>query len=142
MIPRGARDYCTQKKNKPFEFDVDENREGQRHDDQCQPHLGHEHDDEAEDDTERGERPVVEAKSRPPAGRADDRLESAGKVDETVAHEEEHGDDRCHLIDVTNQNTDFGDDERAQLAVDRFGAAYHLSQWIDDRYDVVLSDSL
>ena len=56
--------------------------------------------------------PVVVFEAGPPVGCPQQRLQSAGQVDEAVAHEEEHGDDGSDLVQVTDQDTNFRDNCR------------------------------
>jgi len=44
--------------------------------------------------------PVVVFEPRPPVGCLEKGLESAGQVDKSVAHQEEHGQERSNLVNV------------------------------------------
>jgi len=47
--------------------------------------------------------PVIVLKPRSPVGRAQQRLQDARQVDERVTHQQEHGQERSEIVDVSNQ---------------------------------------
>ena len=70
---------------------------------------------------------MVVFEAGPPVGCPQQSLESAGQVDEAVAHEEEHGDNGGDLVQVTDQDTDFRDNCRENEARSEFKAVLKLS---------------
>ena len=67
--------------------------------------AGHEHYGNAEDGSEYGQGPVVELEAWPPVWRLEEGEESAGHIDEAVAHQEEHTEERGDSIHVTDENS-------------------------------------
>ena len=68
-------------------------------------------------------------------------LQRDGEVDETVAHKEEHGDDRCHVVKEGYQDAQLGNDKRE--AETAHGLATPLpSEELQVGDDVVFCDRL
>ena len=70
---------------------------------------------------------MVVLEAGPPVGCPQQSLESAGQVDEAVAHEEEHGDDGSDLVQVTDQDTDLRDNCRENEVRSEFNVILELS---------------
>lgn len=53
---------------------------------------------------------MVISEARSPVGSAQQSLEGAGQIDETVQHEEEHGQERGQDVDVAQQDAQLAND--------------------------------
>ena len=78
----------------PLEFNVFIYDERDSDSDESEVPTGHEHDGDAADGPQDGQGPVVELEAWPPVWRLEEGQESAGHVDEAVAHQEEHTEDQ------------------------------------------------
>ena len=77
-------------KHLPLKLDVFVDDQGDAHGDKREVPAGHEHDGDAEDGAQDGERPVVVLEARPPVGRLQQGQQGARNVHEAVAHQEKH----------------------------------------------------
>jgi len=69
-------------------------------------------------------------------------LQDARQVDERVAHQQEHGQERGEIVNVSDQYAalahDYGDDQRSG----GFAGRGRLGERLQERYDVVFGDGL
>lgn len=85
---------------------------------------------------------MVEAEARPPVGGAEEGLEGAGEVDESVAHQEEHGQERRQVVHVAEEDPALADEEREQEGARRLAPRRRLGERSQERDDLVLRDRL
>jgi len=86
--------------------------------------------------------PMIKLEARSPVGCSEEGLEGAGQVDEAVAHEEEHGEERRQVVDVAEEDAaladDHGEDERPR----GLAARRRHGERRQERDDAVLGDGL
>ena len=86
--------------------------------------------------------PVVVLEARPPVRCAQQRLQGAGQIDEAVAHQEEHGQERCEQIDVAEQDAALADEQSQDEGTRRLAPLGRDGERFQERDDTVLRDGL
>lgn len=126
----------------PSVFDVFVDDNGHYHGDKGEVDGGHEHNHDAEHQTDQRQTPVVELETGPPIRRPQECLDGTGQVDKAVAHEEEHGEQRRQQINVAQQDSALADaksqDQGPRWLATLRGDGKRREEW----YNTILSDGL
>lgn len=85
---------------------------------------------------------MVVLEARAPVWGAEERLQGTGQVDKAVAHEEEHGEQRCQVVDITQEYTALADAQGQDQGTGRLTAARRYGKRCQHGDRAVLGDCL